>query len=328
MPTFKQFLQEAWGIYQERPAVYLAFSALFALVGTLLTYLPAALFGSTGGNLTVAAIGSLVVSAVLFLLNLWISIALVYVIGKRRSEQAPDILSGFRQTGGLVFPYLWVSVLTGLALIGAAIPLILPAVILWIGFTMVAFVVVFERLGGLKALLRSRDLVKTNWEYVFWRVFVFAVLVGLVFMLIGLLLGVAGVSEQAASLVTTVLTFLVMPYIFMYMVRIYETLVSQKPAGEFKEDSTLRRRYTWLSIWGLVATVLFIVAVGAAGSLFFRGFGPGFGPGTGGGQLGPGSSSSQQIDEQTQQEIQRQFEQEMRRQLEQQVEDGQAPSGF
>ena len=104
------------------------------------------------------------------------------------SENRPITLSGSLRAAFEKYPfYLWVSILTWLAVIGGLILLIVPGIIFGVWFTFSGYTVMLEDRKGLSALRRSKQLVKGNGWYVF---VVFLILYISYFALVGTSAGI------------------------------------------------------------------------------------------------------------------------------------------
>jgi hypothetical protein len=273
MPRFLELLQSSWEIYKQKPLLY-ASLVLIMLAGPLS-------FSFLGENFLVLNQPfqfsvwqwALIISGVIlgFLISFWANLALIYVLAKRQAVPAPGFGAGLKATLGLIGPYIWLPILLGLALLGALVPLILPLIILWIGFSLAVYVLVIEKRRGLEALLRSRHLIAGHWEAVFWRVFVLGVLTTLLYWVVGAVFASLGaVQEIAASLIALLLSLAIVPVVVGFMVLIYEYLASKRLAESFKISPSLFRRYRWLTLWGVAVIILMLMVLSAGAWLFFQ----------------------------------------------------------
>lgn len=101
---------------------------------------------------------------------------------------------------------LWITFLTGLLSVIAAIAFIIPGIYLWVAFSVAVPVMMTEGVRGRKALGRSRRLVRDFW----WRAFAVAIL-GYILsgilsgVISGLILGISAVSASSTSVAGIVL---------------------------------------------------------------------------------------------------------------------------
>jgi hypothetical protein len=138
--------------------------------------------------------------------------------------------------------YLWVIILmTLITLVGYAL-FIVPGIIFSIWFSFVMYVLLVENVGGLKALGRSRELVKGFWWTVFARlliVTIFSLIISVVLNILnspgGALFEAGGQFQQTTltviGLVIIFITFLVslaVNFIVYSVIMIYEYLLYEK----------------------------------------------------------------------------------------------------
>lgn len=279
MPSFKELLWSAWGVYQARWPVYISIAAVLFLLPVILTILGlTSVMGpgnlSASGMAGLGALADLLVIAAI-IVGFWANLALIYSVKHRDWAEVSNFRASFKNTVKLIWPLIWTGALGLLALIGALIPLVVPAVIVWIGLAFVSYVVAIEGRRGLAALLRSRQLVTGQFTYVFWRVFVIGLLVGALSQAIVWILAGAGVQEPIANLVTLLVALVLLPLVVAYMVLLYEQLAKSKPAESFQENPSDRRRYWWLCFWGAVAMLALAAAVLGAFVWWLSRFGAG-----------------------------------------------------
>lgn len=137
----------------------------------------------------------LILSAFSFVIGLWTQIVLIRLIQAGLTKQTVDkkILqqNAWRDT----VPFLWVSILTGLIILGGMILLIIPGLIFSIWYFFSIYVFGVDGVRGYAALQKSKDLVQGRFWPVVWRILVanffyglvLVVLVGLPTLIIGAL---------------------------------------------------------------------------------------------------------------------------------------------
>lgn len=75
------------------------------------------------------------------------------------------IVSGFRNA----FSSMWITILAITTVLGFAILGVIPGIYFGVAMSVVVFVLVNEKIHGLNAIIRSKDLVKGHWWQVFGR---------------------------------------------------------------------------------------------------------------------------------------------------------------
>ncbi len=140
--------------------------------------------------------GQVVASILTFVASALATAACLRVVGGdvlgRRVGYAESLRTAFGRLG----PIIWISILSGLAILGGVFLCIVGALWLAVMFSLATPALIFEDLRGTKAMGRSRALIKDNW----WRVFgVLLVMYLIVFVIQGLLVGGIGAAVLTNS---------------------------------------------------------------------------------------------------------------------------------
>jgi hypothetical protein len=106
----------------------------------------------------------------------------------------------------LFLPFLWVSILRGLATLGGFVVFVLPGIWLSISLAFSSFLVLEGNLRGTQALSGSLHLVKGRWWPTFWRMLIanaffgllYVVALNIIVMVIGLFTGYDTIANFAA----------------------------------------------------------------------------------------------------------------------------------
>ena len=126
----------------------------------------------------------LVLIGVLFaiIIGLWSRVALFSAV----KNQTFSIKQSLADAWPKIASFFWISLLTGLAILGGFILFVIPGIIfsIWFGFSVYVFI--FEDVKGTSALRRSKELVKGYWWPVFGRFLVFTVIAALISQIRGL----------------------------------------------------------------------------------------------------------------------------------------------
>ncbi|MBI4087172.1 hypothetical protein HY416_04345 [Candidatus Kaiserbacteria bacterium] len=85
----------------------------------------------------------------------------------------PSAASAYSHAKTYFFPYLFVGLLTGLAIMGGMILLIVPGIVIAVWFAFSQYTCLLEEKNGFEALRASRTLVVGRWGAVFTRLLVF-----------------------------------------------------------------------------------------------------------------------------------------------------------
>jgi len=182
-----------------------------------------------------------------------------------------NIAEAFKDARFKILPLIWVSLLSGLILMLAAMLLIVPAIIAGIWFSFIAFIVIEENVGGLKALIKSKMYVQGNWWNVF-RKLVFMVLVSVVFgAIFGVAISIFGVNitedkELFELLTNYILNPLLTPIMVIFNYKLFKYIKIKK--GNFDVTSTRNMKVLLiaaavigaLALLGLIVTASMAIA--------------------------------------------------------------------
>ncbi len=131
--------------------------------GILIIYAASHLAGRDSAVLNVFLFAALIVY-IIFLILYFVAVPVVLLL-RAAEGQKLTLKEAFTQARKFGPRVLWVSILTGLAVIGGLILLIIPGLIFAAWFSLAVFVAVEEDLKGMAALKRSKELVKGRvWE--------------------------------------------------------------------------------------------------------------------------------------------------------------------
>ncbi len=155
----------------------------------------------------------------------------IFFLVKNDYKDAPK--ETYRETKPLFWPYIGLSLLTGLLIFLWALLLIIPAIIFSVFYSLAVYVLFFEGKRGMSAISRSKALVKGYFWPVFGR-FCFLMLVVWLLMIL-LMAPIAGVPETSAwsmiwSGIIQIISWLISPIALFFSYSIYSDLVKIKDA--------------------------------------------------------------------------------------------------
>ncbi len=191
----------------------------------------------------------MILSLVGAVLSVFASIGIMKQI---RSSWSLSVGDTYRVATPYFWSMVWVSILTGFAVLGGTILLVIPGIIVAIMLSFTRPAVVLDDIKGMAALSWSGELVSGIWGGIFWRLFVMGLLVFLVSLLFNLLPYIGAIS----ALFTT-------PFALIYMVRLYENVKAHKGILPAQSVGKNRGMYMTLAILGaLVIPVILLVGIG------------------------------------------------------------------
>ncbi|MHB8880986.1 MAG: hypothetical protein ACYC69_05680 [Thermodesulfovibrionales bacterium] len=157
-----------------------------------------------------------------------------------------SLATGWQKVGA----YIWFFSVAGYIIFGGFLLLIVPGVIFLVWFAFGQFIVAKEGLGGMHALLKSKEYVRGYWPDVFLRLF-----------LIWIASGIAGIVPCIGLLFTIAF----MPYMMIFIFLIYEDLRTVK--GDIAYQPSTGEKITWLgagTLGYLIIPALILLLLGAS----------------------------------------------------------------
>lgn len=151
------------------------------------------------------------------------------------------VKQAYQEGRSRVAGYIWVSFCTGIFVLLWLLLLVIPGLVMMIYYSFSLWVFLVEGLRGMKAIKRSKELVKGHWWAVFGRM---AAIMLVYFVINGILSALsgenrpAGVSrtgaESAWLLIQNVFAMLSAPFLLAYSYLMYKDLAKLKPSTEIK----------------------------------------------------------------------------------------------
>lgn len=245
MDNLGELFNKTFQIYKKRIWVFLGIAVIPVLV--YLLFIPffllplffnlsfIAFYKSLGLILLPVTLSIMVILGIIaFVVNLWGSVALLYAIKER--EQEIGIKESFAKAWHKIFSYFWVSILTGLIAMAGFLLFIIPGIIFSIWFSLAAYVLVSEDLKGMKALRRSKQLIKGYWFKVFWRFIVLGFLITIIYIVFSSPISFISVllNIPFAQNITNIINIFITPFSLAFTFLIYENLKQLK--GDIKYE--------------------------------------------------------------------------------------------
>jgi hypothetical protein len=226
LPSVWSLLKEALSIYKNKIKTFLVLTLILLFVPLVAMGFPLILsvlglsFLSLGDDLLSSLsvsfiIGLLLIFILSFLailiVNLLINVSLLIAIKERETQIKVKEL--FALARHKILSYLWISFLVGVITLGGFILFIIPGIIMSVWFSLALIVFISEDKKGKKALARSKQLVKGRWWSVFWKFFVFNVIILTATLILGVI-----------PFFGIFLNMLIVPFNLVFYFLIYEKL--------------------------------------------------------------------------------------------------------
>ncbi|MDO8530009.1 MAG: hypothetical protein Q7S10_01170 [bacterium] len=218
--SVKELFVNSFEIYKSKFLLMTALVVipLVAFLAGGIVLAPLALIVALSGlNIIFVLVGGLVFLVILLawlIIYLLSYIALFYCLKENPPLTMENIKGLFLRAWSVVGSYAWVAFLAGIIALLGFILLIIPGIIfsVWVCFS--SFVLIFEGVRGLKAIKKSKELVKGYWWPIFGRLAALTVAAILVSMI--------PVVGDAINLIC------VAPFGLIYMYLLYEDIKKKK----------------------------------------------------------------------------------------------------
>lgn len=210
LPTSIALLHESFIRYKKHYRTFLQISGLFILLS----------FFSSAVSVSITPL-SLALLALGVIGEQWVYLLLIHLIkDDKASLDFSEILEIGRKK---ILPFMIISFLVGITVLAGFVLFILPGVVFAAWFAFSHYVFIVEHETGVRALVKSRRYVNSKSFQVIWRLlflYVFAMLIAV----FGMLLQFFGVPFSIMFGIISLLIFLVLPFISIYLFLLYRKL--------------------------------------------------------------------------------------------------------
>jgi len=234
LTSIGELFSRAWQVYKERFWTLMGIG-FFLLIGSIIVVAGLMIGGSflitflSGGDKMILILSTIVAFIMILFLQIFPVLSLMFAV--KRRKQKIGIRSSLAKAWYRLHSFIWINLLTGLVPLLMMLPFLIGVflinlsvgailgfismpitLLLVIWFSLSPYVLVGEDVRGIKALLRSKELVQGN----SWGVFVRLFLIGIIMNIIVWVLGVIPYGGMLA--------FLILPFPIVYIYLIYEDL--------------------------------------------------------------------------------------------------------
>lgn len=257
MPTtpFKPFgvlMNEAWALFRPRIKLFLILAVILGLLSIV-----GALLSLTIVLIPIVVIASIVITVVF-------SLAEVYaVVGE--PKPIGELLGRAWKS---FWPYLILSVLGGLVIIGGFAILIIPGIILSVYLSFMAYTFAVEGLRGRAALRQSHAYVEGAWFDVFWRLLVAGLLAGIIVGIVNAIFSFLK-DSYVWPLISAVFSSLAGAWALCFSYRVYLN-AKERAADQLQQPKGFWANHTAWAIIGIVGAIIIPIFWAAAMFAVFR----------------------------------------------------------
>ncbi|GEM_PF-3631380 len=224
LPSFSQTLGETFRLYKlsALPVIFVTIAAgiigfVFAVMLVLLMLITSKTLLSLGifGGMVLFLLG-LLAFIIFIVINTLGTLTSILIINTKDRKAATNIWAIVKNQVKNIFPYLVISVLSGLIVFTGILMLIIPGIVFSFWFSLATYVLIFENQKGVKALISSRDLVRGK---VFLYIIAFPIILNIIQWLIGYIL-----QQIKIGYLSILINILILPLYTIYFYVIYKYL--------------------------------------------------------------------------------------------------------
>ncbi len=237
-----ELFRQSWSIYRERFQVILGIFAVPIILVALGTILSEANISKTAGDI-ISFIGGII----------YFIAELAFIYQLRDQAGAND---SYRNAFRNILPYIWLTILPGLIILGGFVMFIVPGIIFIIWLLFPLYVFVFENQRGMNAVLRSKEYIQGNWWQVFGRILALFVAILIIYYLpVALTSDSVVISNGIAGL----LELIFVPVSIIYFYLMYQSSKQMKTELAGQPPTGPRGFFYFSAIMGIVGIVLLVL---------------------------------------------------------------------
>lgn len=167
----------------------------------------------------------------------------------------------YRATVRWFWPFIWLTVLELLVILGASMMLIIPGIWLAFALSLMAYTFVIEHRRGVDALRQSKDYIKGYWWPVTGRILLLGILLLVVTIVVQVPVTLLA-GRAAGNLVSVVLSLFFIPFSAIYHYTIFQNLRERKPHLATAQTKSGTGFITASAVVGIVIpTIIIILAI-------------------------------------------------------------------
>ncbi len=169
----REIIKQSFSLYKENGQLFIRYMILLFIPTAIITILGSLLEILVNKPSGLFTILYAIVGITSTLAAFWITLAFIRVVAnayaKKKGMPLRDELRG---ATSLIWPAIWVSIISALVIFGGLLLFLIPGIIFSIWFSFSLYSVILDNQKGVEALKHSKALVKGRWWQVFWRLLV------------------------------------------------------------------------------------------------------------------------------------------------------------
>ncbi len=217
LPSVGKLFSDSWKQYNDRFQLFFMIS-LVASVALLVMQIVQLYLDDSAWAIAL----TIVMAIISIYISVWVQGAMTLAAHSTEQRDWQGFFSKSQTKVGVLF---WASVLSGLAVLGGFILVIVPGVIFALWFVFAGFFIMYENKGAIDSMKASKALVKGNLGGLFGRFLV----VGIVYIAIAIISSVVSsfTSPILYAVISALITALITPFFLLCTYNLYTALKSR-----------------------------------------------------------------------------------------------------
>lgn len=211
-------LENAVSLYKQRFTTFFVI-LLIPLLVSIASSLSPFLYKTSG----IVPFTSVMFSIVSIFVTLLGGLALLYAI-----KDNAGIKASYRSGLKRVFSYFWLMTLSFFIIGGGFLFFVIPGIVFAVWFVFGGYIFVYENIGGMRALSKSKEYVKGRWLSVFLRLIVVLIFNVAIYIILTFLTGRLGFPTYAKTIASFTISAVIGPIFPIYLLLLYQNIRSVK----------------------------------------------------------------------------------------------------
>jgi len=252
LPSPISLLKQAWEIYKRNFKTL----AILSLVVSFSSFISndSSFLGGIIFESSLALYISIII--VVTAISFWGFVATLYTI--KDEKNGVNITEALSKGLTKLVPNLWVLFLSVFIMLGGFFLFVVPGIIFWIWFSMSNFVLVTENVGGMSALLKSREYIRGYFWAVAGRLLFFLIITLISLWLPSYLFKLFHLPLYINSIYSGINSMIITPFYLIYGFLLYRRLKSIK--GEIAVRTSAKSK-TLFIICGALGVIILIFLI-------------------------------------------------------------------
>lgn len=203
-------------------------------------------------------IARIVISLLSWALYLWSQIALIIIL--KTTEETIGLFQAYGKALVKLPRYFWVWILGAVIICAGTVLLVIPGIIFAIWFIFSSAIFIVEDIGGLQALLKSKEYTRGYWWAILGRLITFVLLSFVIFLIVNIPVLFWGIKALVFTQFANILLVFLLRVLFAtYIFYMYDSLKTIKNNLVFEADKFSKIIFSAIALLGVVLWIIVIL---------------------------------------------------------------------